>query len=155
MFEAVKDSGGMPITGLMPYDGEPQASVSVADGRVAMRIGPVGSGWLNVMRPRSGVSQLVVLDLKPEGELLQGYPLRSSVVSDEAKLEFEGSPLIVGSRMYVGATVRDDGRDDDLSDRDRFSQWSGDISNAVGQCLAAVGHRWTIHAWTDVSHKRW
>ncbi len=108
LFAAITKSGELPITGQMPYDGEPQASVSAADGRVAMRIGPAGSGWLSVMRPRGGVSQIVVLDLQQEGKLLQGFPLRSSDVSRDAKLEFEGAPLIVGSRMYVGATVRDD-----------------------------------------------
>jgi outer membrane protein assembly factor BamB len=113
---------GQIETGVMPYDGQMQHSVSVADGRVAMRSGAIVSGWLPVMRPRGGASQLLVVDLEREGELLPGYPLQgstalSSIDSNVASsssagagsvVEFEGAPLLVGERLYVGITQRDD-----------------------------------------------
>lgn len=108
----------LPETGLMPYDGQMQHTVSVADGRVAMRSGAVVSGWLPVMRPRSGASQVTVVDLQREGKLLPGYPLMGSSTTSAAAIEggaadgsvveFEGTPLLVGQRMYVGITQRDD-----------------------------------------------
>lgn len=95
-------SGGLPI------DGELRFTLSAADGRVVGRFGPPESGWLAVARPRQSQSRVALVDLESEGQLIDGYPVGASEVSAAEGGEFEGAPLIVGRRMYVGVTRRDD-----------------------------------------------
>lgn len=95
-------------SGELPVDGEPRFTLSASDGRVAGRFGPPAAGWLAVVRPRQSQSRVVLVDLEAEGQLVDGYPVRASAISSPDSAEFEGTPLIVGRRMYVGLTRRDD-----------------------------------------------
>lgn len=92
----------------LPVDGEPRFTLSASEGRVVGRFGPVESGWLAVVRPRQPQSRVALIDLHREGQLVDGYPLRARELTSPATAEFEGTPLIVGRRMYVGLTERDD-----------------------------------------------
>ncbi|WP_164102947.1 outer membrane protein assembly factor BamB family protein [Candidatus Laterigemmans baculatus] len=103
----------------LPLDGEPRFTLSAAEGRVAGRFGPPESGWLAVARPRQPQSQVVLVDLEREGQLVDGYPLRAAEVAaaggqaapggaESTNFEFEGAPLVVGRRMFVGVAERDD-----------------------------------------------
>jgi outer membrane protein assembly factor BamB len=97
-----------PLAGRMPVDGEPWYTLSAAQGRVAGRFGPSQSGWLQVIKPKLPLSQLMVIDLQREGRAIEGYPFPAAELGRGGEIEFEGAPLIVGSRMYVGTTRRDD-----------------------------------------------
>jgi outer membrane protein assembly factor BamB len=107
LFASPRGAALRPVAGELPVDRRPQFSLSAARGRVAVRLGPPESGWLTVARPTQALSQLAVLDLQQEGRLLDGYPAQWSVPQRQAFYEFEGAPLIVGERLYVGVNQRD------------------------------------------------
>lgn len=92
----------------LPIDGEPRFTLSAEDGRVVGRFGPVESGWLAVVRPRQPQSRVALVDLHAQGQLVDGYPVHAREIATPATAEFEGTPLIVGRRMYVGLAERDD-----------------------------------------------
>lgn len=103
--------GIRPASGVMPVDGHPWFMLAGEEGRVVGRFGPSESGWLQSVRPVLPVSELVMFDVERESQVVSGYPIGARKLYESRQstlVEFEGAPLIVGRRMYVGLSRRDD-----------------------------------------------
>lgn len=110
-YQHVEATGLRPASGIMPVDGQPWFALAVEGGRLAARFGPSGSGWLQSVRPDIPLSEIVLMDVEREGQVPSGYPVRARSLMDSRQsllVEFEGVPLVVGRRMFVGLTRRDD-----------------------------------------------
>lgn len=109
-YQHTDEDGLRPSSGRMPTDGQPWYVLGASAGRVVGRFGPIESGWLESVRPEFPLSQLMMFDLRREGQIVSGYPVRARSLRESrqsAIVEFETTPLIVGRRMYVGLTRRD------------------------------------------------
>lgn len=90
----------------LPVSADPLFRLNHAGDLLSARLGPPVTGWLPVIRRASGsINQIAALDLAEEGRLLNAYP-RGAPESLE-NYEFESPPLIVGDRVLVGVTRRD------------------------------------------------
>jgi outer membrane protein assembly factor BamB len=87
----------------LPIDVVPRLTLTAADGLIAARFGSLLTTPPDVLLDRPSGSQVCVFDLSAEGALVEGYPL-----APPAGSAFEGTPLIVGSRLWVGTTHRDE-----------------------------------------------
>ncbi|MEZ6090799.1 MAG: PQQ-binding-like beta-propeller repeat protein [Pirellulaceae bacterium] len=91
----------------LPADGAPQFSLQVDQNRLMARLGPAVSGWLPVVnKSPESASSIAVFDLSIEGGLLDAYP-RSLDAPRWEGYEFEGTPTLVGDRIFCGITRRE------------------------------------------------
>ncbi len=87
----------------LPIDAVPRLTLTVADGLLAARFGSLLTTPPDVLLDRPSGSEIALFSLAAEGALVEGYPL-----APPAGSEFEGTPLLVGSRLWVGTTHRDE-----------------------------------------------
>lgn len=92
-----------------PLVGSARGTLTIDEDQLFARIGNPVSGWTNV-KPRSeigSVSHLIGLDLRREGAMLPGFPIKLLPPEFE-QAEFEGSPVVVGDLIIAAVTHRDD-----------------------------------------------
>lgn len=90
----------------LPASGWPRFTLNIDRHRMVARLGPSVTGWLPVVRkPAASLSSVAVFDLSGEGRLLDAYP--KTLESEELSgYEIEGTPLLVGDRIFCGITRR-------------------------------------------------
>ena len=91
-----------------PLVGSPRASLAYQDHCLYARMGGPVTGWANQEGAADGgsLSYLVGLDVRRQGSLLRGFPIRLQP-PDFAGGEFEGAPLVWGDRLLVAIVDRD------------------------------------------------
>ena len=91
-----------------PLLGVPRGTLSLADDCLYGRLGKPVTGWANGETAADGGSEsfLVGLDLKRQGSLLKGFPLRLTPPRFSG-VEFEGAPLVFGNWIIVALVARD------------------------------------------------
>lgn len=91
-----------------PLIGTPRATLTVSGEKLFARMGDAVTGRANprVAADGGSLSQLVGLDLKREGSMLPGFPVRL-VPPDFENAEFEGAPVVFGDQLLVTVAVRD------------------------------------------------
>ncbi len=91
-----------------PMVGVARGTLALKDDCLYARMGTPVTGWSNGESSPDGGSMgyLVGLDLKRQGSLLKGFPLRLTQ-ADFAGAEPEGCPLVIGDRIYVAVVKRD------------------------------------------------
>lgn len=97
-----------PSTGLMESVGQIWWTLSATRGRVAGRFGPPESGWLTHLKPDRSLSRIELVDLRRDGRLVDRYPALVDSLAPLSTWELEGAPLILGDRLYVGLSRRDE-----------------------------------------------
>lgn len=102
MFRAAADAIDAETLRL-PVDTMPRFTLTADGSHLAGRFGNVVTGKPQALLQQPSGSQICLLDLDAEGALLDGYPL-----DPPANSEFEGTPVLVGSRLFVGASRRDE-----------------------------------------------
>lgn len=87
---------GIPLRQVV---GLPWFTMTVDQGRLYARLGPVTAGRLEGKVPQS---VLVCLDLTREGKLVDGYPITADdIEADKGGWSFEGSPIVADGRLYI------------------------------------------------------
>ncbi len=115
-----------------PLVGAPRGTLVVEQDCLYARMGGPVTGWANRDFGSDGgsLSYLVGLDLKKQGSLLRGFPLRLSA-EEFAGSEFEGCPLVWGDLLIVAVVQRDNvGFRRSIIALDRFSgqlQWRSPV----------------------------
>lgn len=91
-----------------PLVGTPRGTLEIYDDCLYARMGSPVSGWANREGAADGgsLSYIVGLDLKRQGSLLPGFPLRLTLPEFHGA-EFEGAPLVWGDRILVALLERD------------------------------------------------
>lgn len=91
-----------------PLLGVPRGTLTLANDCLYARLGNPVTGWANGETAADGGSRslLVGLDLKRQGILLKGFPLRL-VPPRFSGVEFEGAPLVFGDWLLVALVSRD------------------------------------------------
>lgn len=91
--------------------GLPRYSLSADNGSIWARVGPAITGWYGIELPTGSQSQLVGLDARAEGRLLDGWPMNLSG-QRWIGYEFDGGPLAMDGRLYAPLLRRDKARID-------------------------------------------
>jgi outer membrane protein assembly factor BamB len=93
---------GYPMVGVV------RGTLAIHQDCLYARLGSPVTGWTNgeTSPDGSSIAYIVGLDLKRQGSLLKGFPLRLSQ-SEFAGAEPEGCPLVIGDRLYVAVVKRD------------------------------------------------
>ena len=88
--------------------GAPRGTLTIDDDRLYARMGPPVTGWFGraPTNENLSLSSLVALDLKRQGSMRPGFPVR--LPGDEfPHAEFEGTPTVVGQQVLVCVIARD------------------------------------------------
>ena len=88
--------------------GAPRGTLTIDDDRLYARMGPPVTGWFGRTPTNESLSlsSIVALDLKRQGSMRPGFPVRLS--SDEFPHgEFEGAPAVIGKQVLACVLARD------------------------------------------------
>ncbi len=88
--------------------GAPRGTLTIADDRLYARVGPPVTGWVGraPTNEHLSLSSLIALDLKRQGSMCPGFPIRLS--TDEfPHAEFEGAPSVAGQQVIACLLQRD------------------------------------------------
>lgn len=91
-----------------PRVGVPRYTLTASPGKLFARIRSPLTATSDVRLPAESRGAILGLDLAAQGKMLPGFPL----THDEPHWSFEGSPIVVGSRLFVGVRKRDAVRDE-------------------------------------------
>lgn len=106
-----------------PLVGTPRGTLALADDALYARMGTPITGWANREAAEDGgsLSYLVGLDLKRQGSVMRGFPLRLTPPEFNGA-EFEGCPLVWGEQLLATIVERDNvGLRRSVAAFDRFS----------------------------------
>lgn len=103
---------GTTIASYFPFGynlvGAPRGTLTIEDDRLYARMGPPVTGWVGraPTNEHLSLSSLIALDLKRQGSMRPGFPLR--LPADEfPHAEFEGAPAVVGQQVLACVLARD------------------------------------------------
>ena len=88
--------------------GTPRGTLTIDDDRLYARMGPPVTGWVGraPTNEHLSLSSLVALDLKRQGSMRPGFPIR--LPTDEfPHAEFDGAPTVVGQQVLASIMARD------------------------------------------------
>ncbi|MCC6507703.1 MAG: PQQ-binding-like beta-propeller repeat protein [Pirellulaceae bacterium] len=88
--------------------GAPRGTLTIQDDILWARMGPPVTAWLNRTPTGDGrsLSYIVALDLRRDGSMRPGFPVRLEI-DDFPSTEFEGTPTVLGSQVFVCLATRD------------------------------------------------